>query len=134
MNNPLRHCVITLMLCLFAAINAMAQNKIDKQMEQISTVGSATFTSAVERDPDTRQVLKVVKVLKISGGSANKLYKAFMDERDSGSFSEQNTETERTLTLTCESKKQVRIYMLHLTGRYYSHAQCTAIIKNKTKR
>ena len=134
MNNPLRHCVITLMLCLFAATTAMAQNKIDKQMEQISTVGSATFTSAVERDPDTRQVLKVVKVLKISGGSANKLYKAFMDERDSGSFSEQNTETERTLTLTCESKKQVRIYMLHLTGRYYSHAQCTAIIKNKAKR
>ena len=134
MNNPLRHFIITLLLCLITATAATAQNKIDKQMEQISTVGSATFTSAVERDPATRQVLKVVKVLKISGNAANKLYRAFMDERDSGSFTEQKTEQEQTLTLTCETNTQVRIYMLRLTGRYYYDAQCTVIIKNKPKR
>ena len=134
MNNPLRHFVISLLLCLFAATTATAQNKIDKQMEQISTVGSATFTSAVERDPVTRQVLKVVKVLKIKGNAADKLYKAFMDERDSGSFTEQKTEQERTLTLTCETEAQVRIYMLRLTGHSYYDAQCTVIIKNKAKR
>ena len=104
--------LFTLLCALALMPGAWAQNAIDKAVEQHATLGSSRFTSAVERDPDTRQVLKVVKVLKISGGSANKLYKAFMDERDSGSFSEQNTETERTLTLTCESKKQVRIYML----------------------
>ena len=134
MNNPLRHFVISLLLVLFTAATATAQNKIDKQMEQISTVGSATFTSAVERDPATRQVLKVVKVLKIKGNAADKLYKAFKEERDSGSFTEQKTEQERTLTLTCETEDQVRIYMLRLTGRYYYDAQCTVIIKNKPKR
>ena len=79
-------------------------------------------------------MLKVVKVLKIKGNAADKLYKAFMDERDSGSFTEQKTEQERTLTLTCESEAQVRIYMLRLTGHSYYDAQCTVIIKNKAKR
>ena len=133
MNTYLKSLGAAFLLCFLLSIGACAQNKIDKQVEKVSTVGSATFTSAVERDPATHEVVKVVKVLKVKGQPADKLYLAFKDERDSGSFSEQKTENERTLTLTCESEKQVRIYMLRLTGRYYYDAQCTIIIKNKQK-
>ena len=88
----------------------------------------------VERDPDTRQVLKVVKVLKISGSSASSLKRAFEDERESGSFSEQRDSNGQTMTLTCEKSAQVRIYQLRLTGSLANpHAECTVIIKNKVK-
>ncbi len=134
MNNRLKDIGLALLLCMMLSVAATAQNKIDKQVEKVSAVGSATFTSVVERDPDTRQVLKVVKVLKISGSSASSLKRAFEDERESGSFSEQRDSNGQTMTLTCEKSAQVRIYQLRLTGSLANpHAECTVIIKNKVK-
>ena len=123
---------LTIMLCLLGTIVATAQNKIDQLVESFSTIGSATFTSVVERDPQTRQVQKVVKVLKINGGQATELRSAFLKERESGNFTEQKSDNEQTLTLNCENKKQVRIYLLRLTNvQSWPHAQCTIIVKMK---
>ena len=48
---------------LFTSLGLFAQNAIDKAVDEYSSIGNSKFTSAVERDPQTRKVLKVVKVL-----------------------------------------------------------------------
>ena len=130
--NKITTLLTALLLSFLCSTMAMGQNKIDKMVEKFSTVGSATFTSVVERNPDTRQVQKVVKVLKVRGDHANSLKQAFEEEKDKGTFSEKKEAGEHTLSLSCESDRQVRLYLLQLTGHSsYHDAQCTIIIKMK---
>ena len=57
------------LIWLLAGMTALApchaQNRIDKLVENFSTLGSAKFTSVVDRDPKTGQVQKVVKELRL---------------------------------------------------------------------
>ena len=115
-------------------IAVQAQNSIDEQVDNISTLGSSKFTSVVDRDPKTRQINKVVKVLQVPGIQVGKLRKAFLKEKDSGNFSHTKDNREETMTLTVESSERVRIYMLRMEtlGQYsYSSGKVTVIVKNK---
>lgn len=113
--------LLTLIVCLLAAIPAAAQNKIDRLVEKYSTVGSSQFTSVVKRNPQTRQVEKVVKVLKINQGKVKELREAFMEESSTGTFREKKEDGQTTLLLTVETPQAVRIYMLE----YGSHPGLT---------
>ena len=128
--------LVTICLFLFVGVASHAQNSIDEMVENISTLGSSKYTSVVDRDPKTRQINKVVKVLQVPGLQADKLRKAFLKEKDEGSFSHSKNDKEETMTLTVESPKRVRIYMLRMemSGQYnYSSAKVTVIVKNNTR-
>lgn len=125
---------IIVSLCLFLLLGstAQAQNSIDELVNNISTLGSSKFTSVVERDPKTRQVSKVVKVLEVPGIQAKKLRNAFLNEKENGNFSLSKDDREETMTLTTESRNKVRIYMLRtqMLGQHtYSSAKVTVIAK-----
>ena len=124
--------LISFCVSLFIGVSAQAQNSIDELVENISTLGSSKFTSVVDRDPKTRQVNKVVKVLEVPGVQATKLRKAFLKEKDSGSFSHSRDGHEETMTLTTASPDKVRIYMLRaqiLGSHVYGSAKVTVIAK-----
>ena len=57
--------ITTALLLVVAAACAVAQNSIDRMMDNYSSRGTSRFTSAVEREPKTRKVLKVVNVLEL---------------------------------------------------------------------
>ena len=132
MNCRILKIIISLCLSLFIGTAAQAQNSIDELVENISTLGSSKFTSVVDRDPKTRQVNKVVKVLEVPRVQASKLRNAFLKEKDSGSFSHSRDGHEETMTLTTESRDKVRIYMLRteiLGSHVYGSAKVTVIAK-----
>ena len=64
MNRNMKKTACILLYLAGMAFPAMAQNSIDRMVKQHSTTGKSTFTSAVERDPATRKVVKVVNILK----------------------------------------------------------------------
>lgn len=128
----LKTLICTLAL-LIAPLALFAQNAIDKAVDEYSSIGKSTFTSAVERDPNTRKVLKVVKVLQPTDITINKLRKAFLNEQKNGQFSLVTNEEEETMTLTVESSKENRVYMMQYTrrGASFTNGKVTIIIKYK---
>lgn len=125
--------LICTLALLIAPLALSAQNAIDKAVDEYSSIGNSTFTSAVERDPNTRNVLKVVKVLQPTDITINKLRKAFLNEQKNGQFSLVTNEEEETMTLTVESSKENHVYMMQYTrkGASYSNGKVTIIIKYK---
>lgn len=134
---------VVLLICCLAAMPAAAQNRIDELVDNFSTTGSAKFTSVIDRDPKTRRVQKVVKVLEMHSVQAAKFREAFnaeaarlrnapKGESELVSYSHRQDGDEQTTTLSCENKTEVRIYMLRLTGRQMpSTAKATIIVKKK---
>ena len=120
--------VMLVLLCSFVASTAGAQNRIDELVDNFSTVGSAKFTSVVDRDPKTRRIQKVVKKLEIRGPQAGKFRDAFRRESTTGSFTQQQDGDTETLTLTCESPRKLRIYMLQQHGRPVARSAKVIII------
>ena len=131
--NTKRQLIAFLLYCFAAVLPCHAQNSIDELVENFSTLGSAKFTSVVDRDPKTRRVLKVVKELQLQGLQAGKFKKAFEDESRNGSTTRQQDGDVLTMTITQESPRQLRIYMLRLVGRHtYHSAKVIIIVKMKT--
>ena len=62
----IRRIIITAVILVTSMVNVAAQNRIDEMIENYSSRGTSRFTSAVERDPKTRKVLKVVNVLELN--------------------------------------------------------------------
>ena len=120
-------------MLLLATANLSAQNAIDKAVEEYSSIGKSTFTSAVERDPQTRKVQKVVKVLEPTNMTIGRLRKAFLEEQNSGQFNVVTNDDEETMMLTVENTKEVRIYQLIYKGERasYRDGKLTVIIKYK---
>lgn len=125
------------LLCALAVVPALqAQNRIDEAVEQHATLGSSRFTSAVERDPKTRAVQKVVRILETRNDG--KLVRLFKEEMKSDKY-EKTVQTSKnyprqTLVLTAEGKRQVRIYMLDHDPTAHGQSgniKVTIIIKNK---
>lgn len=114
---------------------AMAQNKIDDLVDHYSTSTSSKYTSAVERNPQTREVIKVVKVLEMNYCDINPFVYAFKKDTSSGELSESRSGNDLVLTRTMQGKKQNRIYMLKADGYYKNrirpHCIITVIIKYK---
>lgn len=125
-------------LCFFflMGVASHAQNSIDEMVENFSTLGSSRFTSVVDRDPKTRKITKVVKVLEVQRHQTGKLRNSFLREKDNGSFSHVKDGREETMTLTVESPGRVRIYMLRTeetNPRFYGPAKVTIIVKNSAR-
>mgnify|MGYP002624040677 FL=1 len=121
------------LIMLITTLSISAQNAIDKAVDEYSSIGKSTFTSAVERDPQTRKVLKVVKVLQPTDITINKLRKAFLNEQENGQFSIMSNEQEETMTLTVENPKENRVYMMKYTNRgaSFANGKVTIIIRYK---
>ena len=98
------------------AASALGQNSIDRLVEDCSSVGRSKFTSAVERDPKTRKIQKVVKVLELSGADAGSFSAAFKREKGTGDFIEKRTENGITMVITVRGKGQNRVYALRCDG------------------
>jgi DUF917 family protein len=118
---------------LFTTLAISAQNSIDKAVDEYSSIGKSTFTSAVERDPKTRKVLKVVKILQPTDMSINKLRKAFLQEQENGQFSIMVNDEEETMTLTVENEKENRVYMMKYVNHRssFTNGKVTIIIRYK---
>lgn len=118
---------------LFTTLAISAQNSIDKAVDEYSSIGKSTFTSAVERDPKTRKVLKVVKILQPTDMSINKLRKAFLQEQENGQFSIMVNGEEETMTLTVENEKENRVYMMKYVNHRssFTNGKVTIIIRYK---
>ena len=129
--------MITALLLVLAVAQAAAQNSIDRMMDNYSSRGSSRYTSAVERDPATRRVRKVVNVLELRDIGIDKFIDAFRREAATGNFTEKRAEGSLTLMLTVRGARQNRIYMLRCTGPYawrrsetlYNSAKVTVIVK-----
>lgn len=125
--------ILLLAVLLVLPLSLRAQNSIDKMIEEHSTVGSATFTTAVERDPKTRRVEKVVKRFNVYGYNAKSFISKFQAEAKRHS----NTTTTKkgdgvTTVFTTKTKTSDRIYMLKQDSeRYCTDATITIIIKMK---
>lgn len=129
--------MITALLLALAVAQAAAQNSIDRMMDNYSSRGSSRYTSAVERDPATRRVRKVVNVLELRDIGIDKFIDAFRREAATGNFTEKRAEGSLTLMLTVRGARQNRIYMLRCTGPYawrrsetlYNSAKVMVIVK-----
>lgn len=125
-----------MMFIVGCAAAALGQNSIDRLIDDCSLVGRSKLTSAVERDPKTRKIQKVVKVLELSDADIRNFSAAFRREKDTGDFTETRTENGITMVLTVRGKGQNRVYALRgdspystrKTGKRYSLVKVTVII------
>lgn len=130
-----RHILLWL-ISLIAAASLSAQNSIDRFVDNESTIGQSKFTSVVERDPNTHEVVRVVKVRELTRGiDINACHAHFEAESKTGRYSHSiDADDRHTLLLAVEGKKQDRIYMLQYTGKQPMQGQdgkVTVVIKMK---
>lgn len=131
--------LLFMVLLAMVASTAKAQNKIDDLVNHFSSYTTSKYTSAVERNPKTREVVKVVKILEMNYCDATPFVNAFKRDTSSGELSESRSGNDLVMTRTVQGKKQNRIYMLKADGYYNkygqtkarSHCMITIIIKYK---
>ncbi|WP_288318753.1 DUF5024 domain-containing protein [Xylanibacter caecicola] len=116
---------ISLLLCNCAAMTA--QNKIDALVETCSSTGNTSFTSVVERDPATRKVKKVVKMLSITNNDVPKFRSAFESESGTGQYIVNSNNDSNSYMLITGDRHKTRIYMLEY--RRNRDGSVTIIIK-----
>ena len=123
--------VFIMAMTLLHSVTASAQNEIDRLVDQFSTVGWSTFTSAVERDPKTHKIVKTVKTLETNGQNIGALKKAFEHESSTGNFSKKKEGNVTKMALTVQTDKTNRVYMLNFSSNGYSYhnGKATIIVK-----
>lgn len=132
-----RRIAITLIAAAAAFCTAAAQNSIDELVDKYSVLGTSKYTSAVERDPKTHAVVRVVKVLEIKRwGDVKPFYNAFKREESTGNITERRDNEGLTVILTTQKGGRNRIYMLKASGEragkknlIYHNISTTIIIK-----
>lgn len=130
--------LLILLALACSTLMATAQNRIDSFVDNESTLGRSKYTSVVERDPDTHEVTRVVKVRELTKGiDINKCKEAFEAERETGRFTHKVEGGERhTLILAVEGEQRNRVYMLQYTGQRPMQARdgkVTIVIRMKNK-
>ncbi|MBQ6434088.1 MAG: DUF5024 domain-containing protein [Bacteroidaceae bacterium] len=130
--------LLILLTLALASMTAAAQNRIDRFVDNESTLGRSKYTSVVERDPDTREVTRVVKVRELTEGiDISKCKEIFEAERETGRFTHKVEDGERhTLILAVEGEQRNRVYMLQYTGQRPMQARdgkVTIVIRMKNK-
>ena len=128
--------IILWLISLTTVVSVSAQNRIDRFVDNESTIGQSKFTSVVERDPKTQEVVRVVKVRELTRGiDINTCQGIFEAESNAGRFSHSiDADDQQTLLLAIEGKHQDRIYMLQYTGKQPMQGQdgkVTIVIKMK---
>ena len=76
--------LLFMVLLAMVASTAKAQNKIDDLVNHFSSNTTSKYTSAVERNPKTREVVKVVKILEMNYCDATPFVNAFKRDTSSG--------------------------------------------------
>lgn len=111
--------ILLWLISLTAAVSSSAQNRIDRFVDNESTIGRSKFTSVVERAPKTHEVVRVVKVRELTRGiDINACQGIFEAESKTGRFSHNiDANDQHTLLLAVEGDRQDRIYMLQYTGK-----------------
>lgn len=72
--------LLTLLFMTGFSLAGQAQNSIDRLVEKHSTTGESVFASAIEREPASQKVIKVVKMLKSKHMNASPFIAAFENE------------------------------------------------------
>ena len=131
----MRNVTITILLLMLSIpLTGMAQNSIDELVDRYSTLGSSTFTSTVVRDPETRQITKVVKTLKVDSPSVSKFIKAFEQEAKKNDTHTSVECDEKSVVITSPGPTANRIYMLKYKNYVpYVQGKTTIIIKYNKK-
>ena len=87
------------------------------------------FTSAVERDPNTSRVKKVVKRLVVNGVNAQRFIHGFKREAQRHRHTVTNRKNdETTITMVADDKKATRVYLLKYDDRAYHFSDATITI------
>ena len=120
-----------LLLLAGIALPSGAQNSIDRMVRQYSSAGQSTFTSAVERDPSTRAVIKVVNTLESKNMNAYPFKQAFEKEAQTADSQLTVSKDKTTLILTTESQGHPRIYMLRYDPDNHMDVEVTIIVNFK---
>ena len=110
----MKRILITLLLAVCAVVTAAAQNRIDKLTSEFSSSGGS-YTSVVERTPDTRKIRKVVKELTMdpSPSVKKRFEQAFRDEGKNWTLINLNQNTDKhTMILTVDTKESTCVYMM----------------------
>ncbi len=124
--------MITLFAMLSLPFALHAQNKIDDMVQRYSTVGSATFTTVVQRNPSTRAVEKVVKKLSMNSTTSKKLIDGFNAEASQYSVSRKQEGGYTTVIFAVPGNKSNRVYMIKYQSRtYVPFVEVTIIINMK---
>lgn len=110
--------IISLVMLLSFTVSAMSQNKIDNLVNRYSSITTSKFTSAVERNPKTRTVTKVVKVLELTYTNIQPFIDAFEQEANNGDFSKRRDDDNLIIVLTSRESSRNRIYMLKAYNYY----------------
>ena len=123
--------IILLASTIVLSTKAFAQNEIDRLVDHYSTMGSSTFTSAVERDPKTHKIVKTVKTLKTRGHDIGEIKNAFERESHTGNFSKKKEDDKTKMVLTVQTEKANRVYMLTYSssGHSFHEGKATIIVK-----
>lgn len=115
-----------------AAATGMAQNAIDNVMKEFSSIGNATFTTAVQRNPHTRKVEKVVKCLTIEGDNGKKIIDVFKSEAAKHNTTQKISGGNTSMLFTTKNKASSRIYMISYENyNYYPKVKATTITSFK---
>lgn len=124
---------LTVLTSLLVTVTLWAQNGIDRMVEQHSSVGKSTFTTAVRRNPKTSKVEKVVKRLEVNATQAGKFVSAFRREaKRHDKSTTQNGRDGLTIVFVEENSKSNRIYMLKSDGKPVpNRAVITIIVRPK---
>lgn len=121
--------LLTLLFMTGFSFAGQTQNSIDRLVEKHSTTGESVFTSAIEREPASQKVIKVVKTLKSNNMNADPFIEAFEKEAQHAIFKLTHSKDKTTLVLTTESKDNVRIYMLKYDPKSKIGIEVTIIVK-----
>ena len=115
-------------LTAMLSLNAMAQNAVDRMVENFSTIGEARFTSAIERNPQTREVVKVVKTLRVGSPNDRTLRKGFLNESKLHDSTTSVSNGHKSVIFSEETNDAARVYMLKYDDDY---AEVTIIVNRK---
>ena len=107
-----RNYIILLVLLLMSTLSARAQNSIDRLMDNFSTVGNAKYSSVVQRNPNTRAVVRTIRTLTLHGQSIKPIKKAFEDEADTGDTYTTVNDGQTTMVLIVQKNRKQYMYTL----------------------
>ena len=135
----MKRLILFIVLQASICLSGFAQNEIDQLVNNYSAISTSKYTSAVERNPKNRAIIKVVKMLDMEYTNVTPFVNAFKKERAQGDFSERKVGDDLIMTLTTQTTKQNRIYMLkaedyYINGKLHnakSACSVTIIVKMK---
>lgn len=135
----IRRLLSLLVLTVGFTLGVSAQCSIDKLVDEYSAVGQSKFTSAVERDPKTRKVVKVVKMLELNDTNGGQFVSAFESEAKHRNSYINRDGNKCSGMFHIKTDRQHRIYTIQydqpynhgLRNHIYTNLTVTIIIKYK---